>query len=99
MLRKRFTLDTDSDATAILAKLRDAIAKAGLTPQQTDELAALVSGPLETMIESGRAVASSGGQFTASREIKTDNAAITLVAQFGVRRGLFARLRKAISGG
>jgi hypothetical protein len=99
MLRKRITLDSDSDAAKILAKLRDDCDAAGLSPKLAVELAGVVSGPLETMIQSGKAVAASGGQFRASREIKTDTAAITLDARFGVPAGLFALLRKALTRG
>jgi hypothetical protein len=98
MFCKRITLDADSDAQTILAQLRDECRAAGLFPNQADELATMVSGPLETMIQSGRAVASSSGQFRASREIKTDSATIMLDACFGVPTGLFARLRRAITG-
>jgi hypothetical protein len=98
MFRKKITLNVDSDATAILAKLRDECGAAGLSPKQADELTAIVSGPLETMIQSGRAVASSSGQFRASREINTDAAAIKLDACFGVPPGLLARLRRALTG-
>jgi hypothetical protein len=98
MFRKKITLNVDSEATTILAKLRDECRAAGLSPQQADDLAAIVSGPIQTMIQSGRAVASSRGQFRASREIKTDAATITLDACFGVPPGLLARLRKALTG-
>ena len=98
MFRKKITLNHDSDATTILAQLRDESGSAGLSAKQVDDLAAIVTGPLETMIQSGRAVASSNGQFRASREINTDVATIRLDACFGVPPGFLARLRRALTG-
>jgi hypothetical protein len=98
MFRKKIRLDANSEATSIIAQLRDECGAAGLSKLQTEELAAVVRGPLETMIKSGQAVAASNGQLCASREIKTDVATIALDACFGVRAGLFSRLRRALTG-
>jgi hypothetical protein len=97
MFRKKIILNDDSDATTILAHLREESGLAGLSSKETDDLAAIVSGPLETMIKSGRAVVSSKGQFRASREIKTDAAVVKLDACFGVPPGFLARLRRLLT--
>src|SRR5713226_7212327 len=98
MFRKKITLNENSDAAKILGHLRDESGSAGLSAKQVDDLAAIVTGPLETMIQSGRAVAASKGQFRASREINTDVATIKLDACFGVPPGFLARLRRALIG-
>ena len=98
MFRKKIRLGANSEATTIIAQLRDECGAAGLSTLQTDEVAAVVRGPLETMIQSGQAVASSNGQFRASREIKTDVATIALDACFGVPTGIFARVRRVLTG-
>ncbi len=99
MLRKRFSLNLNTDAAIVLSNLRNACNAAGFSSQQTEDLVAQVSGPLESMIQNGHAVASASGQFRATREIKTDIAAITLDARFGIPEGFFNRLWKAFTWG
>ena len=98
MFHKRIILDGDSDSAAIIAALRQRCAATGLPSHKTEAVIAEVRGPLNALIRSGRVVTSVGGQFRASRQVRTDSAAITLDARFGVSPGLFTRLRKALWG-
>jgi hypothetical protein len=99
MFRKRIILDGHSDATAILATLREQCEAAGMSPEAVETVISEVRGPLDILIQSGRGVALSNGQFRASRQIVTESAAITLDARFGVPPSLFARLRKWLCRG
>jgi len=99
MYHKRIILDGDSDAAVILAQTGAECRAAGLSPQDTEIVISELKDPLRTLIQSGSAVASSGGRFLADRKVETDAAIITLVARYGVPCGLFARLWNALSRG
>lgn len=96
MLRQTITLDSQSDATAILQKLRADAERAGFPPEP---IIAAVEQPLQAMISTGRNVATSSGQFRASKSIRLENALITIVARFGVPSSLLSRLGKLIGFG
>jgi hypothetical protein len=97
MYRKQIILDSVSDATTILVRLGADCTAAGLSCQDTSAIISELREPLEALIQSGTAVASFGGQFRADRQVETDAARITLIAHYGMRPGLFARLWKWFS--
>jgi hypothetical protein len=99
MFRKRIILDEKSDAAATLAQTDADCRAAGLSCQDAQIIISQVRDPLNALIQGGNAVASSGGQFRANREIETDGAVISLIARYGLPRGLFARLWKGLSRG
>ncbi len=99
MYRKQIIVDADSDTTAILAQLEDGCRAAGLSAQDMETVVSQVRPTLEVLIQSGSAVASTGGQFRAERTVNAGAAVITLNARYGVHPGLLARLWKVLSRG
>jgi hypothetical protein len=99
VFRKRIILGLDSDASDVCADVAASCRTAGLSAADIDATIAQLRGPVTLLIDSGKAVASTGGQFRADRTIETDRAVIMLVARFGVPLGLFAQIRKALFGG
>jgi hypothetical protein len=99
MYRKRIILDRTSDATTILSQVQAECGAAGLSLQDVETVVSSLRGPIETLIDSGNAVASSGGQFRADRRITTDTADVTIGARYGAPLGVFARLCRALTGG
>jgi hypothetical protein len=95
MFRKRIILDGSSDPPTVLDRLQRECKAAGLSDEDVDGVVSAIREPFQTMIGNGRAVASTGGQFRAIREVVTDTVAITLDARFGAPVGFVLRLCRA----
>jgi hypothetical protein len=98
MYHARFVLDQDGTVPAVLSKLDAGCRAAGLSSTDTEMAVSRARDVLKALVESGKAVASAGGQFRASREIVTDQAAIDVVVTFETSPGLLSRIWKALSG-
>lgn len=99
MVQTVIRLNGESQPGPIIEGFGKQCRQAGLSEQQISEAVAVLRDPLETMIERGQTIAGTNGQFTASRQIRTDQIDVTLKAEYGTRPGLWTRLAAMVRGG
>jgi hypothetical protein len=97
MRRHSIYLDDSSDPARVVEQVEAYCRGAGLDAPEVMEVVTALREPLRIMIQSGRDVASVGGQFRGTREVEAGPVAVTLVARFGIPPSLFARLRRALT--
>lgn len=83
MLRRTIVLNAETQTESVLTNLRRDCTTQHLEADQADVVVSVVEDAMEKLLQRGREVATVGGQFRATRELRGETYSIKLKAQFG----------------
>lgn len=89
MLSRTLSVSADTDTDAVVRSLREDAERRGMKPASIEVMVGEVEPLLRMVVASGRAVASTGGQFQAAKEIAGDGFRVRITAKFGPKKRSF----------